>query len=195
MLPLLKLLTLIDVRTPLVALTLRDSTRQLHRRDLEAGDVDAFLRRVRMLAHQGLDPAALATLDRFDDHVMLPMRVLQNGRSCARRLIRSKAIACGPANGHAAVARKRLGQDLAAGLLEDEAVKAAVHLGVGRLVALLDAALCEQRVAVVQTGAQLAQERLRGAVLGDAPCRKPLEDAAHVDRVEHVSPAVNARTT
>ena len=63
----------------------------------------------------------------------------------------------------------------------------AVHLGVGRLVALVHAPLCEQRVAVVQTGTELAQEWLRGAVLGDAPCRKPLEDAPDVDRVEYVT--------
>ena len=66
-------------------------------------------------------------------------------------------------------------------------MKPAVHLGVGRLVALVHAPLCEQGIAVVQTGVELAQERFRGAVLGNAPCRKSLEDAPDVDRVEHVA--------
>ena len=75
-------------------------------------------------------------------------------------------------------------------------MKAPVHLGVVRLVALLDAALgagcaspsCRQ-------ARSFAQEGLRRTAFGDPACSEPFEDAAQVDRVEHVARQVKARTT
>ena len=73
-----------------------------------------------MLAHQGLHPAALAMLDRCDDHVMLPMRVVQNGVIALRvDPVEGNRLRAGERD--AIVPRKRLGKNLAAGFFEDEA--------------------------------------------------------------------------
>ena len=86
-----------------------------------------------------------------------------------------------------AVALQRFGEDHAAGFLQDQAVEARVHLRIRCLIALLEAALAQQFIAVVQTGAQLTDERLRGALFGDTTSGESFEDAAGIDRVQDVA--------
>ena len=66
-------------------------------------------------------------------------------------------------------------------------MEARVHLRVGRLVVLLEAALAQQHIAVVQAGAQLTDESLRGTLLGDTPGGEPFEDPAGVDRIQDIA--------
>src|SRR6185312_16209355 len=128
---------------------------------------------------------ALATLERIDDAVMLPVGIVKHVVHILepRAVERERLRTC---ERDPPEALERLGEDRAARLRDDERVKARVHLGVCPLIALLEAALLEDRIAVLQAPAKLAQECLRGAALGDAAGGETLEHGAHIDRIADV---------
>ena len=128
-----------------------------------------------------------------DDGVMLAVRVMQHVVHLLEiRFVERERLRAGER--HAVVALQRSDEQRAAGLLEDERVEARVHVGVASLVALLDLALHEERVAIFETGAQLANESLRGATLGHTACSQPFEHGAQIDGVDDVR-GVKPRTT
>ena len=151
----------------------------------QRGQVDAFLHGGGVLAHQRLGARALAVLQRIDDAVVLAVRVLQHVVHLLE-IVLVEGQRLGAGEGHAAVAFERLGDDRAASLLEHQPMEALVHFRVQRLVALHDATLAEQRIAILQAGTQLAQQRPGRTALGDAPGCKALEHGADVDRVDDV---------
>src|SRR6185503_19931801 len=139
----------------------------------------------RRIANEHFGPAALPALERIHDAVMLAMRVVQQVVHLREiRLVEGERGR--PRKRDTTVALERGGEERAARFLENERVKAPVHLGVDGLVALFDGPLYEELVAVVETVAQLTNEGFGGAALRHAPRGEALEHRAQIDGVGDV---------
>jgi phytoene dehydrogenase-like protein len=87
---------------------------------------------------------------------------------------------------NAAIALERLLDHRTMRFADDDVVKASIHIGVQRFVALLDAALAEDAIAVGQRLTQRIDERTRSAAFGHPPRGQSLERPAHIECIENV---------
>src|SRR5690606_40337602 len=121
-----------------------------------------------------------AALERIDHRMMLAMRVIQHLIHLVQiGLVEGQRLR--PRKRYTAVALERVRQRGASSLLQDQRMEAHVHLQVARLVALHDAALAKDLVAVLEAHAQLPDEGPRGAPLRDPAPRKTLDQPAPAD--------------
>src|SRR3982074_31296 len=139
-----------------------------------------------MLTHECLHARALTTLDRRNDEVMLPVRVPKHVvHSIQARLVESNRL--GAYKGYAGVALQGLLDHRAARFAHDQVVKPCIHVGVQRLIALVDVPLGEDAVAVRQAQTQCVAKRPGGASFRHASGGQSLDYTAQMAGIEDVS--------
>src|SRR6185312_6061597 len=99
-------------------------------------------------------------------------------------LVEGEGLRAGERN--PAVTRQGFGKQSTSRFGQDRAMEALIHFGVQALVVLLDMALAENRITVLQTGPQLPQQRLGSAALRDLSNGEAFEGASEVNGIDDV---------
>ncbi len=144
--------------------------------------VDARLRCIGVLKHQGGDSSTFTILQGLNNGVMLAVRVVEHFVH-ARKVDSVERDRVRGRERNPTVAFNRFSDDLAPGSLHNQRMELLVHLTVSSFVRLDEVTLGENLITLSQALVQGLDQSAWRPLLSKHARRQPLEHAANIDRV------------